>query len=131
MNHKVLVCGTSAWLTGIAEKLNTATHINAQCISPRLLKTTERVATLAPDVMIVERGTWDWTLLRLAPDFLVIEVDAAQNRLLVRNTQEIPVSNVAELIQVISVLTNKGIPENKSSPESMREAGINCDKPVS
>jgi hypothetical protein len=108
-NLKILVCGTAAWLMGIAEGLRTVDGLVVECVDPCLLKHTSRIIAMAPDVVIIERGTWDWMAIHRHPEFPVIELDAAQSASLVRDTRPILVHNLNDLVQAIRQVTHADV----------------------
>lgn len=98
---RILILSTSAWLTGLAESLDAASRWEVLCLSPSMITSSDHLAALAPDILLVEREIWHTLRLRFAPKVPVIEIDARQNELLVHMTYPLPRVDRERLFRII------------------------------
>ncbi len=100
-SKRILILSTSAWLTGLAESLDAASRAEVLCLSPSAVTSSDQLAALAPDILIIERDVWHKIKLHFEISLPVIEIDARRSELIVHLTYPLPRIDREGLFRII------------------------------
>ncbi len=106
--RRVIICGDSVFLTGVAESLRAMPGLEIVQVNARHPDAAARLAALQPDVIVVDQADAAVnTLLALLyqrPDLPVVGLDVSRNLLTILSAQEYPAADLSDLARVIQDL---------------------------
>jgi hypothetical protein len=101
--RRIVICGWSVFAMVVEASLAKLPGIEATRLDPRLPGTVDRIATLVPDVVMIERdsGQGDLALALLGQGVPLIELDIEQKRATALSGRQLPAVGIGDLEQMI------------------------------
>ncbi len=116
MDHiqRVVICGESIFLMAIEAGLAALPDAEVVRFDPHLPGVVARIVSIAPDIVILERGGDDGGLARelLSHSLLLVELNANQSTVTLLTGHEVTVSGAADLIELVKLIKTGQDPAN-------------------
>ncbi len=106
--QRIVICGKSVFLMAIEAGLAALPGIEVLRFDPYLSDAIARIVSIAPDVVILERGGDDGGLTRAlqSRSLLLVELDVERSTVTLLTGREVSVSGAADLIELIKASHN-------------------------
>jgi len=117
LRHCIAICGESIFLMAIEAGLAALPGVEVTRFDPHLPDVVARIVSIAPDVVILERGGDDGGLTRelLSHGLLLVELNANQSTVTLLTGHEVSVSGAADLIELVKLIKTGQDPVNLSA----------------
>ena len=117
LRHCIAICGESIFLMAIEAGLAALPGVEVTRFDPHLPDVVARIVSIAPDVVILERGGDDGGLTRelLSHGLLLVELNANQSTVTLLTGHEVSVSGAADLIELVKLIKTGQDPANLSA----------------
>jgi len=117
LRHCIAICGESIFLMAIEAGLAALPGVEVTRFDPHLPDVVARIVSIAPDVVILERGGDDGGLTRelLSHGLLLVELNANQSTVTLLTGHEVTVSGAADLIELVKLIKTGQDPANLSA----------------
>ena len=117
LRHCIAICGESIFLMAIEAGLAALPGVEVTRFDPHLPDVVARIVSIAPDIVILERGGDDGGLTRelLSHGLLLVELNANQSTVTLLTGHEVSVSGAADLIELVKLIKTGQDPVNLSA----------------
>ncbi len=117
LRHCIAICGESILLLLISEGRGVRPGGRSRRFELHLPDIVARIVSIAPDVVILERGGDDGGLTRelLSHGLLLVELNANQSTVTLLTGHEVSVSGAADLIELVKLIKTGQDPANLSA----------------
>ena len=106
--RRIVICGWSVFAMVVESSLIKLPRVEITRLDPRLPGAVDRIAALAPDVVMIERGSGqgDLALALLGQGVPLIELDIEQKRATALTGQQLPAVGISDLAQMIDQVSS-------------------------